>query len=864
VVTIRIIFISFIICISFTGFAQEPWQAVLPVEYSIKASDYAPGSNEKQILNSLSINNIKNIYQLRIHIHAGLLLNVQRDDQGHLYAYLKVIQNKIAGDKYFRGFLIDTLLMPKVFDGKLIVMKNNILLSEMPIEMLLTGGVLDLESVEKYASDIKDLTFNVVVEKFYYSDQQLSEFMNKANLINSYYSYNEVLKLILAQYRGSQISRSNPSSETFIAWHHIHRVNSFIKNYPFITDLHLDEYDPLNFLDKWSELQKLENRSSTLFLRELEKGRGGKLLDRDIYGHNYVGISRKYIALSRKHQPNMVAAFNELVNIYPATEDFMRMSNVASFYDVFKITGVPSTSQLIYNTFISEADSVLKRQEYLNALQLIRNAGEMALFFKNLKNTRQYEKVYTSALNGLMNSFLKVSVMAYKARNFKIAKRYYQQAQQIYNDNIALIGNDYMAKHSFEDFIEKQVVLAGMLLNDRYFEEAISLLDQAQSIGEQNNLDLDHVDFSTAYKKGYGGIYQTLVDSVAYYIEHENSKNSLSALLNSNAFEQSHNTYLKRDERIQSYAYVLFNDYMASGIYALQGAAPENAINFLVEARSLNDMFELNEAQQIDSALNEAIVPVILQTIQKASFEVWANNIDEALRLKDEALHLSERYGIKNNFEIDQAIQLLDNKMADRACVDLQFKINHACNILINRMQSGKFNEAAFVLQSARTNLSKQLGCTINTAELDSLAQLYQPVFSFFSSLEALHKSIETHTFQDIKRRYDQLKSDYLTYNLRLYEIEMPELMLLLKEEGSISIFYEAIQYYLNQNEYTNAFYYLDLLRIRQVNSRDTKELQKIIGQNLCSEKQDKAAFIETLTKNDVWFKALRASCIKN
>ena len=100
--------------------------------------------------------------------------------------------------------------------------------------------------------------------------------------------------------------------------------------------------------------------------------------------------------------------------------------------------------------------------------------------------------------------------MAYKARNFKIAKRYYQQAQLIYNNNIALIGDDNNAKHSFKEFIEKQVGFADMLLNDSYFEEAISLLDQAQSIGQQTNVDVDHVDFSTAYKKGYGGIYQML------------------------------------------------------------------------------------------------------------------------------------------------------------------------------------------------------------------------------------------------------------------------------------------------------------------------------------------------------------------
>ncbi len=860
----RILLICFILFASVKGFTQESWQAVLPIEYSIKSTDYTAGSNERQMLNALSINNLKNIYQLRIHIRAALLLNVQRDEQGHLYAYLKVVQNKITGDTYFRDFLIDTLLMPRVFDGKLTIMKNGVLISEMPIEMLLTGGVLDLESIEKYASNTEELTFKVVLEKFYYSDQQLWEFMNKANLINTYYSYNEALKLILEQYVGSQISGSNPSSETFIAWHHIHRVNSFIENYRFATDLNLDNYDPLGFLDKWKESQKLESRASTLFYREFEKGKRGKLLDRNIYGQKYVGISRNYIALSKRHQPNMVAAFNELVRINPEREDLIRMTNVASFYDVFKITGIPSTSQLIYNNFISEADSVLKKQEYLNALHLVRNAGEMASFFTDLKHTKQYTEVYTMALNGLMNSFLKVSVMAYKARNFKIAKRYYQEAQQIYDDNAALIGDDYSAKNSFKDFIEKQVDLAEILLNDRYFEEAISLLDQAYSIGEQNSIELDSVDFNTAYQKGYSGIYQMLVDSVEYYIKHEDSKNSLSALLGSAAFEQSHNAYLKRDERISSYAYVLFNSYLELGLSELQSATPENAINFLLEARSLNNTFELNEEQQIDSALNKAIVPIILQTIQKASFEVWANKIDEAGRLKDDALHLAKSYGISNNDEIDQAILLLENKMANRACVDLQYKTANACKILVNRVQSGKFDEARLVFELAKLHVDEQPDCVINTTEMDSLALLYQPLFSFVDSLDLLYDDIETKAFQIIKSRHDKIKADFIANKLRTYTIEMPELQVLLKEEGNVSIFNEAIQYYISQNEYQNAFYYLNLLRIHQFDSKETKEFQKIIGRNLCNNMVDKVEFIETLTKNDAWFKTLRASCIKN
>ena len=78
--------------------------AVLPIEYSIKLSDYTADSNEKQILNSLSINNIKNIYQLRIYLKAGILLNVQETKRIIYLPTIKVVHPKVSGEHIFQEF----------------------------------------------------------------------------------------------------------------------------------------------------------------------------------------------------------------------------------------------------------------------------------------------------------------------------------------------------------------------------------------------------------------------------------------------------------------------------------------------------------------------------------------------------------------------------------------------------------------------------------------------------------------------------------------------------------------------------------------------------------------------------------------
>lgn len=853
-----------VLCLIFKIQAQESFKSIQPIEFTIKSELYPSSSNEKQVLSSLAVNNLKNINHVKIHFKGDMFLSIQMDDDGHPFAYIKMQNQKLSGEIYFRDFLIDTLLTPKVFDGKLLIRPGNNKIIEIPIEMLMSGGVLGLDMLENYNMEFDDLQVEIEVSKFYFTDQQLLDFMRKANVINSYYSYNEVLDLVIKRYSGNQISRDKSSSSTFIAWHKLNRVNKFIAKKQFIEELQLESNDPLHFLEKWDRSLRLEKRATTLLEKELAKGRRGKLLDRNLYCKNYVGISNNYILLSKNYPPNTVSAFNELVRIFPVDEDLKNTASIAAFYDVFKITGVPLTAQLTYNNFVQAADSTLKKQEYLNALNLIRNASEIETFFDGVKRSPEFSEVYANSLNGLMSSFLKVSVLAYKSRNFKIAKRYYQQAQQIYDANADLIGDDFRVKYSFQEFVEKQIELAGMLMDDAYFEEAISLLDQARYVGEQNELEIKDLAFETAYKKGYGGIYEVLIDSVEYYIEKENKNKGLNALLYSAEFENAHDDYLVRDERVTSYAQILYENYMNLGVSKLHGNKPENAINYLLEARKLNDMFLLNKDFLIDSVINQAIIPVVLQTVKKAEFEVWANRFSEAYTLKEEAMSLMLSYNLSENKEVKNALAGLKKKMEYRICLDAQYKVNNTCRIFENRINSSKFDEAQNILLNIEELLSERQDCDINSSLLDSLIKNFKPLFQFRANMNSFMNQFDSTPFSELIIQYAKLRTDFITNKLEHYLNGMPSLKEMMQEYGGNANYFDAIDYYINKEDYLNAFAYLDLLRLNHIDSKNTNEYQKIIGHHICNNHPDKEAFILDLTKNNSWYKKLQTACLKN
>ncbi len=859
----KIFFACFFVFSGLELLAQDSYKVIQPVDFVLKAGHYNDGSNEKQIFASLAINNIRNIYQVSLYLKGDLLISIRRDEGRHLFAYVKMIRPRLSGEIHFRDFLINTLLMPKAFEGKLVLKYKNVPLTEIPVEMLLSGGVLDLEAVGKEVSNVEDLSAEIKFTRFLYSDRQLHEFMKRAGAINTYYSYSEVLRLLMDRLEKQHLNRGKSSAATFIAWHEINRVKSTLETHHLPETLHLSGFDPKGLLNRIEQLTRLERRANTLFVKELETGRKGKLADRDKYCRDYAELSMKYIRLAENYPPNMVAAFNELVHIYPVEEDLNRVSNVAVFYDKFHISGVAETKQRIYNYFVYDAKRELEEEQFLNALALIRNAREFELFFNGIKRSEEFDDVYTKSLDGLMSSFLQVSVMAYKAHNYyKMAKRYYQNAQKIYDEHIALLGKQDKIKYSFRNFVEKQVELAGLLLDDRSYDEAITILDDAQNIISRYDLDTCP-DMASKYKKGYTGIYEMLVDSVEYYLEKEKQDDVLSLLMYSADFEQSHADYLEKDERLTSYAYILYDKYYRTGEAKLNGRAPEEAIADLLEAKKINELFLKQTDTDIDSLISAAAVPQIMQVIKRADFEVWASHIDKAEQLKKEALDLQQTYHVADNQQINDALSVLEEKINKRVCVSVRYEIDNNCRVIRNRINSGKFKEAEERLLQSELLLREHRQCEVDESNLVSLKTVYTPLFNLLHGLDSLPYYIRTADFTTVRSVYSNLQINYEKNGLDKYVKKIPALEQLIEKDGNAEICEQAVNDYIKTGEWKTAFVYLDLMRKMGVQAKATKSYQKVIGMNLCKDKEDKQAFMAELTKNDRWFKMLRYSCDK-
>jgi hypothetical protein len=253
-----------------------------------------------------------------------------------------------------------------------------------------------------------------------------------------------------------------------------------------------------------------------------------------------------------------------------------------------------------------------------------------------------------------------------------------------------------------------------------------------------------------------------------------------------------------------------------------------------------------------------------LELIRKSSFEVWANRIDIAKGLKKDAEELLNKYGVENNPESERALLQLQEKIDNRVCVGLQYKIDHAIKISTNRIKSGKYKEASLIVEKASKLPEEYPSCEIDRTGLDSVMAMHGPLFDYIYENDSFLNMIGINTFSEIRAQYEKLIEYYETHKLKRYLKAMPDLFLLLKDCNNTVLYSEAIEFYIDQQNYKEAFDYLDLLRINGTSAKVTKQYQKVIGNRICNDKQDIEACVISLTNDNPWFRILIKECLRN
>jgi len=846
------------------GISQEIIRKGFYFEKRLNYNSFDKISHGRQLISLLSDNNITNLYLVNIDVQADLLVRLTKVEYGQISANIILQDYSLEGETHFRDFRIDSLLMPDLIEGNIKIFYNGAQLVSQPWLIGVRTGYVSLYIPDTIQFEENKLTVKLEVNRFDYSDERFGQFIETTNLINAYYAFTQVLSDMLAVFEKQGLSRNESPSRLFLAWEEIQRVNNYIYHYQFYNRLNLEYEDPAGFLALYDRSIRLQRRATTLknWIKSIPSS--GIIDDKQKFCKGFADISMKYLNMAGDHQPYIATGFSEVARIITSEQVKDMLKEASRLYDVFNAVGMASTPQMIYNEFVSLADSALVKHKYVSSLDLLYNANLIPEWFETVKQSPEYENIYVQSIDGLMSAYLRIATVAYNQESYYMAEMYYQKAINVYRLHSDNLGGKRLASKAFLAFIREQTELSYKLIDDKDYFRAVELLSKAKEISEEQQLYDQQSKIDSAFRIGYTGIYDEKLDSIEHLIEENRQDDALKAMEQTSQFSEQKNEYLQNMNMLHFslLAQALFNTYYKQGLSLMQGENSEEALFVFLKAKRINDNYLKKPYQELDSMIYYATVPVIKAIVKKAEFEVWANRLDKANDLLGQALNYQNKYDLHDNAEVIGAINGLKEKIKNRHCTSLSNEIFAIGKQAENRITLNKYIEAETVLEKGRKILNDYPNCDLEGEKINRLWNEYKDAFSYYNIVGNINKNIESKNYDRVIDLFLELDQHYKKDNIKRYGLEEPDLYGFVRSQKNHILTDAATSYFIRSGQYENAFNYLRLLKQQDVASKDTRKLQQEIGEGLSTLIKDKKFNDKNLEAvlggNDKWYRYLQ------
>ncbi len=209
----RILFIViFLLFLQNIGNSQEIKRSSFFIEETLNHQSFAENSNGRQILSLLASNNVQSLNWVEIKVRANMLIQLNRAEIGQVSATLVLTNYNLTGELFFRDFLLDSLLMPDIIEGRIILYEKDRKLVSRPWLLASRSGRVDLHVPDSISVSEDDLRVEIRIDQLLYSQQQFEAFERFAILINRYYSFVSVLTDLVETYRKNDLGKDQPPS----------------------------------------------------------------------------------------------------------------------------------------------------------------------------------------------------------------------------------------------------------------------------------------------------------------------------------------------------------------------------------------------------------------------------------------------------------------------------------------------------------------------------------------------------------------------------------------------------------------------------------------------------------------------------
>ncbi|MBG0782470.1 MAG: hypothetical protein H0S84_09400 [Bacteroidales bacterium] len=697
---------------------------------------------------------------------------------------------------FYRGIRVDDVVQPDVIKGSFVLRNNSGADWKRSFEQQLsenTAEWIQISHVDLFAPDQK-IAF-AEVTGYDFSENSKHKIETRVQLVNRFYATVHLFQEIL-----NSPEPEHDLTSLFLVWDK-HR-KAILSGEPFITQFE-DAIQP-DSLDNWRNLydgiQRKKLRYETLLELAIVE-------DEHLAPIDFVAAYTN--SLNEAYQRSLQVDFRDqqvyqFLAVLQADEQFLNKLN-----RVVVEKSVPKLKEKLVEQVLFEANKLYSKQDYATAHTLLNSLYSSGLALDFQDGQQRLNKLLADARKGVLEAFFKINIKALEAQNSEMADNYYAKTLDFYEQSFQKIPDDDIrlssAKliYAYQQVAEQNSVskpltaiqdLQKALQTARIFDNRILQESLLQRITNLSQLYLNNLTDQIAHYIQKGNIQPAyiLIEEADQYANKQTDLNLNWDALN----RQKHK--LKAMQR---------DELFAVGLDAAHAGASSEALKTFYKA----NLIEANQYKNQGAEKGVIAKKLIIEKIRSANQSVWANELDMAWEIYNEAEEITTSFHLNNDTDIKNEFRRLDANIIERICMNEQIKYDRIMLDADRSLRFGRVHDLKQLTKQARELVDKNRGCGISTTRLEEFEQSFEETFIYWDAYQEVLNTMYSKGFEASIPDYLELDEAVKSMDLSVLGNPHQDMFTFLQEQQNPLLTALAVEYFIKNENQTAAVLYFDL-----------------------------------------------------
>jgi|GEM_PF-2031109 len=707
---------------------------------------------------------------------------------------------------------------------------------------------------------------HVTIELVGYSENALKEFDAQTRQIDKYWATVSLYDSIFRQVQRYGIDESSDVSLLF-AYFDLTGKAARLGN-EMISELNIirEKNDPGNLLENNDKISRLNIRLETL-TRQYTESKTKQPVDAKAFADKYISYLVRFRSLANS------------VN-YRGSEQFYhtgRLSAHASFKrlltDIDKSFFGGIATQYLYNGLIFKGDSLANEGNLAHALDFLNDAKDLSVSVSTITPDLNLDARISKLKEGLLQSIILIASRSLTAGKTELAQSYIDnairfKAEHLNDDELIVI------ERTIDPFVTALVETSASLIYYKRYNEAIELGNKALNVINSfkaipHYWPLIRQQLKTAHK----GVYMDLLNKAQDYAEKKEFSHAEEYAEYAIRYRFDHIEFLddqrEADQLLVSIRKPQISNLIGNGLNEIAKGNASHALDHFEKADQLSSMAGKGHDVSLDSLKILAVKNMIISSLRSLDLKIWANELDEASLVYQEALSKTADYGIGQDPEIKAAFKRMEEKISDRMCLNDRLEYEELVHQAKRSAKQGKLDMVRKNLDRAGKIISNNPGCLTDTDEWTSLAERFSVSFNFAEKYKQLYNKMYELGFSSVLNEYVVLDSLYSAVATPQDDFRPITLGEFIKAQNNPSLSFMAAKYFAEKGKTMTSLSYLNLLRKQGGFEKQTREIQILLAHqaarlvSLQGIHEFRSKTVDDFVENDPWYKVFRQEFAK-